>query len=103
MDDRADDDVMILCGRDVRESRRSCAFCANRAIVQCDGTVASANSATIIAGRLLISIFARRVSINFCWLPRPPEQIEFFPVNDLCATRQGHCLVLNVQVGENLT
>jgi hypothetical protein len=28
---------MILCGRAVRESRKSCAFCANRAIVQCDG------------------------------------------------------------------
>jgi hypothetical protein len=28
---------MILCGRGVRESRKSCAFCANRAIVQCDG------------------------------------------------------------------
>jgi len=29
--------AMILCGRAVRESRKSCAFCANRAIVQCDG------------------------------------------------------------------
>jgi hypothetical protein len=28
---------MILCGRGMRESRKSCAFCANRAIVQCDG------------------------------------------------------------------
>jgi hypothetical protein len=28
---------MILCGRGVRESRKSCAFCTNRAIVQCDG------------------------------------------------------------------
>ncbi len=28
---------MILCGRGVRKSRKSCAFCANRAIVQCDG------------------------------------------------------------------
>jgi hypothetical protein len=38
MDDRTDDGgVMILCGRGVRESRKSCAFCANRAIVQCDG------------------------------------------------------------------
>ncbi len=28
---------MILRGRGMRESRKSCAFCANRAIVQCDG------------------------------------------------------------------
>jgi len=28
---------MILCGRGMRESRKSCAFCANRATVQCDG------------------------------------------------------------------
>jgi hypothetical protein len=28
---------IILCGRAMRESRKSCAFCANRAIVQCDG------------------------------------------------------------------
>ena len=28
---------MILCGRGMRESRKSCAFCANRAVVQCDG------------------------------------------------------------------
>jgi hypothetical protein len=28
---------MIFCGQGVRESRKSCAFCANRAIVQCDG------------------------------------------------------------------
>jgi hypothetical protein len=32
-----DDDAMILCGGGVRESRKSCAFCADRAIVQCDG------------------------------------------------------------------
>jgi hypothetical protein len=28
---------LILCGRGMRESRKSCAFCTNRAIVQCDG------------------------------------------------------------------
>jgi hypothetical protein len=32
-----DDDAIILCDRGVRESRKSCAFCADRAIVQCDG------------------------------------------------------------------
>jgi hypothetical protein len=35
-DDDADS-VAMFGGRDVRESRRSCSFCANRAIVQCDG------------------------------------------------------------------
>lgn len=38
MDDSTDDDGgMILWGRGMRESRKSCAFCASRAIVQCDG------------------------------------------------------------------
>jgi hypothetical protein len=32
-----DDDAIIICGQVVRESRKSCAFCPDRAIVQCNG------------------------------------------------------------------
>ncbi len=36
-EDNADDGGASFGGQLVRESRKSCAFCRNRAIVQCDG------------------------------------------------------------------
>ena len=69
---------MILCGRAVRESRKSCAFCTNRAIVQCDGERCIRqlcddhrwSSAEGLA-------FVRRVSANFTLLPRLPSRSSF--------------------------
>jgi hypothetical protein len=78
---------VILCGRGVRESRKSCAFCANRAVVQCDGD-------RCVRQLCDDHRWSSAEDLDFCppcerkvlLAAATPEQIELF-VNDAAAER----------------
>jgi hypothetical protein len=78
---------VILCGRAVRESRKPCAFCTNRAIVQCDGDRCIRQLCNDHCWSAADGLaFCPPCERKFHLAAATPKQIELFRVSDVGLT-----------------